>query len=202
MPTESAIFEILAGTPESTSEVTYAVVGSATVGDPAARRLLVHPSASIPELSYGRNPDRTINFDQVPLNIPNSALRRTLGTTLPFIESNGIDDVVVTEVWKGSDRRASMTASFFRLLFEMVINRPATADPEEFVQWYPNDRIAPGASVIGYNVVLLDLRLGGGPQKLDFNEIGAGVATLDVVATGVLDRQVELDLLIVSEIPA
>ena len=196
MPTELTIWEILEEDAE-TAELTVTIVDAATAGDPSALRTLTHPdSANFPVVTYNRNPDRTINFDQVPLNVPDSETLRTLGTTLPFVTANGIDDVIVTERWDAGNGTASMVAAQFRRLFELIINQPAPADPEDYVQWAPADR-----STTVYNVVLLDLRVGGGSKQLDIKEIGSfDAGVLDAVATGLVDRTVELDLLIVSEV--
>jgi hypothetical protein len=147
-------------------------------------------------VTYNRNPDRTINFDQVPLSTPSSATFRTLGTTQPFVTQNSIDDVVVTERWEAPGGTASMVASQFRRMFELIINPPAAAEPEVFIQWAPADK-----TTTVYDIVLLDLRVGGGSGALDMKEIGvypAGV--LDAVATGLVDRVVEWDFLIVGEV--
>lgn len=180
------------GTPTETVE-SFEVVETGATGTPGALRTLTHPdSANSPTVTYFRNPDRTINFLSQPLKVPTATTRRTLGTTLPLVESSDIDDVRVTERWEGSNNRAAMPASFFKLLFEQVINIPTTG----FVIWNPLDLVSDGTQ---YNVVLLDLRVGGSSLNLDVKELGADqLAGLDNVPTGVIDRTVELDFLIRS----
>jgi len=195
MPTEEGSWEILAGE-TVTAESTVTIIAAGSSGSPGTFRTLTHPlSGTFPEVTYSRNPDRTINFDQVPLFPPTSQTVRTLGTTEAFVTPNSLSDVIVTEIWEGGGNRASMTAAMFRRLYEMIINPPDVASPEVFIRWAPRDR-----TMKVYNVILLDLRVGGSPGKLDVKEIGlfdAGV--VDEVATGILDRGVELDLKLVSE---
>ena len=196
MATEETTWEILAAE-STTATAVVTIVDAATTGTPAALRTLTHPdAANFPIVTYNRNPKRTINFDQAPLFPPTSQTVRTLGTTQAFVSQNELDDVIVTELWNVAGNEASMEAAFFRRLYELCINPPDVEDPEIFVEWAPTDR----TSTV-YNVILLDIRLGGGSQKLDFKEWGSFAAgVLDAVATGVIDRTVELDLKIVSEV--
>lgn len=195
MPTESNTWEILAGESVTLSS-TIILVSAASAGTIGALRTMAHPdSANFPLVTYNRNPDRTTNFDQVPLAPPASRLLRTLDTTQIFVTPNSIDDVLVTETWVGSDTRASMTAAQFRRMYELAINPPTLVDPEVFLVWSPNDR-----SIQAYNVVIADIRIGGSSGKLDLKELGSFAAgDLDSVATGIVDRTVEWDLKIVSE---
>lgn len=195
MPTEDAEWEILAGDPVE-SESTLTLVDSGSSGDPSALRTLTHPDGTtFPAVTYNRNPGRTINFDQMPLYPPAAELVRTLGTTLAYVTQNHLDDVIVTEVWEGSNSVASMEASLFRKLYELSINPPAIADPEVYLRWAPRDR-----TTTVYNVIIVGLRVGGQNFKLDVREWGVDQLTgLDSVPTGILDKTVELDLLLVSE---
>jgi len=196
MPTEETTLEILAGeAAEVTSTIT--LVDPASSLTSAALRTMSHPTtASFPLVTYNRNPDRTINFDQQPLNVPTTETVRTLGTTQTFVNANSIDDVIVTERWEANGGKASMVAAQFRRMFELIANPPAAADPEVFIQWAPVDK-----TTTVYNIVLLDLRVGGSTGKLDVKEIGSFAAgTLDAVTTGLIDRVVEWDFKIVSEV--
>jgi hypothetical protein len=188
MPVESKIWEILVGE-STTSTEPVIIVDAASAGDPAAFRTMTHPD--------GTNfPIRTVNFDQIPLATPSSATFRTLGSTQPFVTQNHLDDTVVTERWEANGAVASMVAAQFRRMYELIINPPAAADPEVFIQWAPADK-----TTTVYNVVLLDLRVGGSSGALDMKEVGlfsAGV--LDGVATGLVDRVVEWDFLLISEV--
>jgi hypothetical protein len=193
--TEETTWEILAA--ESTTATQEVTIVEAASSGTSAPRTLTHPdAANFPIVTYNRNPARTINFDQTPLSPPSSETIRTLGTTQAFVTQNALDDVIVTEIWPGDGGQASMEASFFRRLYELCINPPNVEDPEIFIEWAPKDR----TSTV-YNVILLDIRVGGSPQKLDVKEWGSYPAgTLDAVATGIIDRTVELDLKIVSEV--
>lgn len=198
MPTEESTWEILAGASVSAT-TTSTLIDPGSAGDVSCLRTLTHPdSANFPVVTYNRNPDRTINFDQVPLSPPSGRLLRTLETTQAFVTQNDIDDVVVTEIWSGNNSRASMVAAQFRRLYELSINPPEVADPENFIVWAPCDR-----STATYNVIIVDLRVGGGSGRLDAQENLAKIfeaGDLDAVATGLIDRTVELDLKIVSEV--
>lgn len=196
MPTEDSDWEILAGDPV-VEDSTLTLVDAGSAGDPSALRTLTHPDGTtFPILTYNRNPDRTINFDQVPLYPPAAELVRTLGTTLPFVTQNHLDDVIVTEVWEANANRASMEASLFRRIYELAVNPPAIEDPEVFIHWAPRDR-----TTTVYKVVIVGLRVGGQNFKLDVREWGVDQLTgLDAVPTGILDKPVELDLLLVDEV--
>lgn len=196
MPTESNEWEILAGASQGV-ESSLIIVDAGTTGTPGARRTLLHPTtATFPLVTYNRNPDRTINFDQVPLFPPAAEIVRTLGTTLAYITQNELDDVIVTEIWEAGGGKASMEASMFRRLYELSVNPPPLQDPEIFIHWAPRDR-----TTKVYKVVIVGLRVGGQNFKLDVKEVGVGILTgLDTVPTGILDKQVELDLLLVAEV--
>lgn len=196
MPTESSEWEILEGALQST-ESTIILVDAGTTGDPTAKRTLTHPDgANFPVVTYNRNPDRTINFDQVPLYPPAAEIVRTLGTSLAFVTQNALGDVIVTEIWEASGGKASMEASLFRRLYELSINEPAVEDPEIFIEWAPRDR-----TDTVYQVVIVGLRAGGANFKLDVREFGTDqLSGLDAVPTGILDKTIELDLLLVAEV--
>ncbi len=205
--TGTKVYEILAGA-DDTEDETVIIVESASAGTPGARRILTHPDAdNFPPVSYDFMPSRTINLDNDVLFVPATSTIQTLGTTLPFREERAIDDVTVTEKWEVSGAEASMTSAFARRLYELLNNPPALSDPEVFITWQPADRNA-----FTYNVVMLDMRIGGSSAKLDWNDLldRGGLAAggdsknalddIDTVTTGVVDRTVELDLKIVSKV--
>lgn len=196
MPTSTTTWEILpASVQVATADIVLVEAGSPALS--TTLRTLTHPDGlNFPPVTYSCNPDRTINFDRDVLYPPTSRTIRTLGTTQLFVESNSESDVTVTEIWSGSATTTRIIASFFRRLYELAINPPAIQTPEVFVQWAPADRTADV-----YNVIIAGIRLGG--EDLDFREWGSFPAgTLDVVQTGLLDRTLELDLKIVSKVPA
>lgn len=194
MPTTTNQYEIVLGSSSSDTSQ-FLIQTTASTGTPGALRRITHPDAASPTITYQRNPDRTTNFLSQPLYANSGSARRTLGTTLPFVDESAIDDVIVTEVWEGSDRRAAMTTSFFKLLYEVWSNIPATG---EFVIWDPRDLIDTG---VQYNVTLLDIRVGGRSGRLDAKDFGSTIwQNLDVVTTGTIDRTVEMDFLIRSEV--
>ncbi len=206
--TGSKVYEILPGVDDTEDEV-ITIISSPSAGTPGARRILTHPDgANFPPVSYDFMPTRTINLDNDVLYVPSTSVIETLGTTLPFRAERGVDDVIVTEIWTGGGKNAAMTSAFARRLYELFINTPALASPEVFITWEPKDR-----NTYVYNVVILDLRIGGQTAKLDWNDLrdrggiawGGSIANalddIDAVATGVVDKTVELDLKIVSKVP-
>lgn len=194
MATSSATWTILAAS-ATTASSTIILVDAGTAGDPGTLRSLTHPdSANFPVVTYACNPSRTLNFDQDVLFPPTSRILRTLDTTQVFVTENSESDVIVTEVWEGNARRTKIIASFFRRMYELSINPPEVATPEQFLIWAPADR-----TTDTYNVILSGIRLGG--IRLDFKEWGLFAAgDLDTVPTGLLDRTLEVDLKIVSKI--
>ncbi len=175
---------------ETTTTTPFTVASTGSTGTPGALRTIEHPDVSSPIVTYARNPDRTINFLSSPLIGPVGSTRRTLNTTLPYVDSSVLGDVLVTEQWFGSPNRAAMTASFFKLLWEVFENIPVTG---QFVEWDPKDLITTG---VKYDVVVMDLRAGGRSGRVDAKELSAGSIGLDAVATGILDKTVEMDLLL------
>lgn len=198
MATSTNQYEIVLGS-ATTSTSQFLIIAPGAQGDPSALRTLTHPALTGQPVTYQRNPDRTINFGIDPLNIPTSARRKTQGTTLPFQSQNAIHDVLVTERWLADRGTASMTGAFFRRLLELMLNPPIfISGSEVFVVWAPNDLRDDGRS---YNIVLMDLRVGGRTLALDVKEHGKTTTHfdhLDNVKTGILDRVVELDFLIRS----
>ena len=209
MPSSSTTFPIYAGVPISaTSSVTLVETGM--TGDRTAKTRLVHPDAvTFPPLVYYRNPDRRWNFDQAPLLAPIVNVQRTIGSTRVTRFEQGVEDVLVTEVWESGQGRASMTASQFRLLYELLINPPAF-DPNapEYIQWEPRNETD---SV--FNVELLALQLGGsGENPYDVRvwratggqyhggTVREPIDSLDLVESGLVDREVRLSMRIVSEV--
>lgn len=186
--------EILLGGAVS-SQTVYEVIPTGSTGTPGALRTLTHPDPLSPIVTYFCNPDRTTNFLSVPLKVPTHRTVQTLSTTLPFIDPRNISDVMVTETWNASDNRAKIPASFLKLLFELIINRP---DSGQFVVWDPRDLVTDGTK---YNITQLDLRVGGSSLTLDASERWVDQVTgIDVVTTGLVDRTVEHEFLIRSAI--
>lgn len=197
--------------------VTFIGIGSA--GDRGACRRLVYPAALSPLLvpivysvaGLCKNPDRTFNLDNVVLPHPTTRVIKTLGSTRVISFADGDEDVVVTEVWTGSDVRAAMTTALFRMFYEYLINAPPYEPTQtEYIQWEPRDR-----TDVVYNVELLSLSVGGGEGEarfdvIDFLEDGGinnggdfenAMDGLNALPTGIIDREVRLRMRIISEVP-
>ena len=196
-------------------EVEFLGIGSA--GDPEACRRLTFPANVSPLLvpivyAIGPqgaccNPLRTLNLDNKVLPHPFTDAVRTLGSTrvLRFEESD--EDVIVTEIWPGSDSDAAMTTALFREFYEFLINAkliPASG-VLGFIQWEPRDRTEKI-----YNVELLSLEVGGGGEQQRFDvidlrdrggdTIANALGSLSPVPTGVIDREVRLRMRVISEV--
>lgn len=213
-------YTIQAGSPSILSE-TLTLLGTGSVGDRYAKRRLVHPNSAIAPLVYYTNPDRTVNFDKVPLHTPRSGTVTTLGTTAVNRFASFESDVVITEIWQAQDgNRIVLPTSFFRSMYEYLINPPpfVAADPE-YVQWEPRDRSDDGlGNTRVYNVEIISLTVGGGGQanqRFDVSDFmarggindsrftGTTYGPLDDLQptfSGLLDRSMVLRFKIVNEV--
>lgn len=194
----------------TTAAVTFLGIGSAgTVG---ACRRLVFPSAVSPFLApivysaAGKclNPSRTLNLDNAVLPAPTGEVVKTLGSTRVVRFDEATEDVIVTEIWAGQ-AGASMPTALFRQLYEYWINAPEFALAQtEFIQWEPRDRTA-----VVYDVEIVRLTVGGrgGLDVADLRDPGGqfgggdfdnGTDPLNVLATGLIDREVRLVMRVVG----
>lgn len=193
-------------------EVTFLGIGSA--GDPTACRRLVFPANISPLLApivYAigascANPDRTFNLDNSVLPHPITEKVRTLGTTKVVRFEEQDEDVIVTEVWEGSDTDLRMTSALFRMFYEYLINAKLVPSiGPDFITWEPRDR-----TDRIYNVELLSLEVGGGggEQRFDVvdlrdpggSEIQTATDPINLTPTGLIDREVRLRMRIISEV--
>ena len=203
-------------------EITF--IGAGSEGDPTACRRLVFPDTVSPLLApvvyqitnseVCLNPDRTLNFDKEPLFHPITTSVRTIGSTRDIRFEEQTEDVIVTEIWEAN--QIPMPTSFFRFLYEYLINSPPfTTGQTDFVQWEPRDR-----TDRIWNVNMLSLSVGAagggeggsGEQRfdvIDFREPGGvsgggniqnSMDSLNVLPTGVIDREVRLRMRIISEV--
>jgi hypothetical protein len=202
--TSALTFPVLIGSPV-TATAGVVIVDSESAGVLGALRILTHPDTSnFPPLTYWGNPLRTTNLDNDVLYVPDVSTVETLGTTQVLRYERAIDDVIVSESWPGSDNQLSMPSSFFRNLYELLINQP---DVGEYITWQPRDR-----NLNTYNVAILDLTVGGKTAELDvidFKPAGGLAAggsiplpgeTTEPVVTGYVDREVVLKMKIISKV--
>ena len=194
-------------------EVEFFGVGSA--GETTACRRLTFPANVSPLLAPivysidGKccNPPRTFNLDNAVLPAPLTSAVRTLGSTRVIRFEEQAEDVIVTEVWPGSDTEAAMTTALWRQFYEYLINAkliPPTG-VLGFIQWEPRDR-----TDRVYNVELLSVSVGGGQGEQQFdvkdlrqpggNEISNSLDSVNPVPTGLIDREVRLRMRIISEV--
>jgi hypothetical protein len=209
--TSERAYEIQLG-PEASATSTIEIVAVGSAQTPASPRRLVHPDAgNFVPISYYLNPERTMNLDNVPMRHPVSSTVMTLGTTKVVRFERNQDDIIITEVWPGDESRASMPSNFLRMLYEYIINPPAfDLFTPTYVQWEPADR-----NDVTYNVELISLEVGGTTEDewFDVKEVLAAGGTfnggdipnafdsIDIVKTGLVDREVRLKFLILSEVP-
>ena len=194
-------------------EVFFLGIGSA--GDPAACRRLVFPTSVTPLLppiiysvsSVCQNPTRTLNLDNAVLPHPITGAVRTIGSTRVVRFEEQEEDVIVTEIWEGSDRAPAMTTALFRMFYEYLINaKLIPAVGPDFIQWEPRDR-----TDRIYEVELLSLEAGGGGDEERFDlvdlkdpggaEIQTATQPLNLTTTGLVDREVRLRMRIIAEVP-
>lgn len=194
--------------------VTFIGIGSA--GDRGACRRLVFPqitTPAIPPLVYSAfglcaNPDRTYNLDNDVLQHPITSVDLTLGSTRVTRFETGIDDVIVTEVWEGSQNRMAATTALFRQFYDYLMNA-ALLGPDDFITWEPRDR---NSNV--YQVELLSLTVGSGTGERrfdvqDFLEPGGifqggtienAMDAANTLQTGFVDREMELRMRVVAKV--
>ncbi|MCP4251074.1 MAG: hypothetical protein GY778_28890 [bacterium] len=204
----STISTIQQGVPVVEADaITFLGIGSA--GDLDACRILTFPDSLLPPIVYSVagecfNPERTVNLDNNVLFAPTTSVVKTLGTTRVVRFENAEEDVVVTEIWPGSQTRAAMSTAFFRQLYEYLINAPEfTIGQTDFVTWQPRDR-----NDKTYNVDIVGLEVGGPPGELDVSDIFGTVSSgtikrfpdLNTTPTGLVDREVRLRMRIISEV--
>ena len=194
-------------------EVAFFGVGSA--GDPTACRRVTFPANVSPlfaPIVYSINglccnPTRTFNLDNAVLPHPITEAVLTLGSTRVVRFEEQDEDVIVTEVWQGSDTDAAMTTALFRQFYEFLINAkliPPTG-VLGFIQWEPrdrNDRV--------YNVEMLSVEVGGGGREQRFDvldlrqpggdEISNSLDSINPVPTGLIDREVRVRMRIIDEV--
>ena len=197
-------YQANASTPTSTSTTIQPIGSSSTAG---ALRILTHPNSSLlPPVVYRRNPPRTLNLDLIPQLHPRVSVVKALTGSQAVRFEETLDDIIITEIWPGSNRIASMTAAQLRQLKQYFDNVPTTSDTPQFIQWEPRDQ-----SDRAYLIEIVDLTVGGtsdydildivsrgGPK--DGVRILAGTDDLNVLPTGLIDREVKLSFLINSEV--
>jgi len=197
------------------------LLGAGSEGDPYAFRRLVHPDPTIAPLTYFANPDRTTNFDKVPLLAPRTRVVKTLDTSTVNRFEAVESDVVISEIWTALDgQRIVIPTSFFRLLYEYLINPPTFVPTSPvYIQWEPRDRSDDGTgNTRVYNIEILSLTVGGGgrgEQNYDVSDFrprggvndtkftGTTYGPLDDLQptfSGLVDRTAVLRFKIVSEV--
>jgi len=205
------IYQIGQGTPV-VAESTVQLLSAGLTGSKGAKRRLVHPdSATHPTLTYYKNPDRTVNFDQDILRHPIASAIRTIGGTVVVRFEELDEDVIVSEVWEAGGG-FSMPVFQFRDLYNLFLNPPAFAAVGQlYTRWEPRDETDDA-----YHVELLDLQVGGGGLgKFDVKKwcadggpndpnlpgaIANPLDSLDVSPTALIDQQVTLVLRIVEKV--
>lgn len=197
-------YTIGAGTPAiATSTLTF--LGTGTAGTPGAMRILTHPDgANFAPIIYFSNPDESVNIDNDVLTHPIVTTVQTLSSRVTTRFEQGIDDILVGELWFGGGRRASMPTSFLRKLLEYMFNAPTAGT---FVTWQPRD-----LNDFTYNVTLVSLLVGGRLGELevvdvidlggkyDGGSIENALDSIDTVRTGLVPKQIKLTMKIESQV--
>jgi hypothetical protein len=197
------------GVPSVTTTSGLVLYESGQAGVQGAKRTLTHPDGdNFAPITYYKNPTRVFNLDNEVLPAPISSSILTLGSRQTIRHETAVDDVLIREVWEGTEgRTASMPTYFWRLLYEYLRNPPPfSPTAQTFIEWAPRDR-----SAKVYNVELYQLRVGGGGgadfvfDVDDFRqavgpEIRGPLESFDVSPTGLITRTVEMRLRVVSEV--
>lgn len=198
---------------ETALEETVTFLGTGTAGTKGACRRLVFPTTVTPLLAPINyvvaglcwDPDTTLNLDNVVLAVPRTEIVKTLGTTRLVTFHDAVDDVIVTEIWNGGGRRASMPTSLLRLFLEYWLNQPGfQLSGQQYITWEPRDRTAHT-----YSVEIVSISVGGrGTLNIrDIRDQGGDVldnaeALLNPVgiSAGFVDEEVRLEMRVVAEL--
>ena len=210
MGTSTRTIFIGLGTP-TIAQSTLVLFGSGSAGTVGAQRIMTHPDGvNFSPITYYKNPTRTFNLDTEVLPAPISEAVLTLSQRQVVLFDRTLADVIVTEVWEGAEgTEASMPTFLFRQLYEYLRNQPPfSATAQTFLTWQPRDRNART-----YNVQLYRLTVGGGGaaggdkvfdiddfRLPDSVEVAHPLESLDVTPTGLITRNVEMKLRVVSEV--
>jgi hypothetical protein len=125
---------------------------SPAAGAGQGRGRLIHPNPELGTFDYLREPDAWVNIDGDAIIPPVWSTSKTLLGASNTLFTGDLRDVIVEELWSKSS--VCMELSQARMLIAMWQNPP---DPSvAYVQWWPTY-----ANTLGYNVVILDLSIGG-----------------------------------------
>lgn len=137
-------------------------------------RIMTHPSFVQEEgqgiYTYPYNPDDTFNFALAPTRKVDSVVHKTISSSIVVQQPEVEEDVVITEVWRGGQGRASTLAEMFRTLYDYWITIP---EPGEYCTWAPAD-----LSVDTFDIILLDVSLGD-TQDIKYRELRVAQSTRD-----------------------
>ena len=100
--------------------------------DPA--RVMTHPTEG--SYTYPFNPDLTRNFVHAPAGKIDSSVQRTISSNVLIQVPQVDEDIILTEVWFGGERRLSTLASMFRTFYKFWTTIPAVG---ETIGWEPLD---------------------------------------------------------------
>lgn len=149
--------------------------------DPA--RVISHPSFPQREgegiYTYPFPPDITRNFIYHPATKVDGVVQRTLSSNILITSPQVDEDVVITEIWLGGDRRLSTLAEMFRVFHQYWTTPPA---PGLALGWEPRDRTSDR-----FHVQIVRVQLGG--LDYEYREVRE-IATRNEGAY--LDRQLTL----------
>ena len=137
---------------------------------------------------YDFNPDITRNFIYAPGLKVDGAAQRTIDSNV-LIQTPQVDeDVVITEVWLGSQRKLSTLASMFRVFYDYWTTLPDVGDA---ISWHPAD-----ITTDRYDVQIVRVQLGG--SDYEYKEVRQNASES---AGAYLDKQLTLQMKIVKKVP-
>lgn len=120
-------------------------------------RTLTHPTLGIltyedPISGESMNPDITRNFVLAPAQKVDTAVQRTLGSSVVVQSPQFDEDVVISEIWTGGSK-LSILAELFRQFYTFWLEIPPVG---EHLTWQPAD-----LTVESYGVYIINVTLGG-----------------------------------------
>jgi hypothetical protein len=139
-----------------------------------ARRELHYPGNTFPPIIYPDDPDETINFDSLPLTArPTYKIEKTIAGQQTAMWPGYTADLLVSEIWRGSEKTARMTAYNLRRLIEYFLNPPLSG----MVKWIPKDK----GDTVGYWVRIHNLTVAGADIKLNMTALYYGEVVNEIV---------------------
>lgn len=139
-------------------------------------RVIYHPAFRT-AVKYPQNPDRTVNYHRNPNRKWGVTQTKTLRGSVNTMDLERWDDVVVSEIWLGGQRRITMLTEFFETLYQFTTTRTPIG---QYVGWSPFDM-----SFARHLILPIEIKTG--EVDIDIKEIRE---RLETSLDSYIDRQV------------